>query len=244
MPTDARNGAIQRVKRGLSPLMDALYPPHCVGCQRTGAIICADCLAQMAPLALPVCPCCGIPVPQAALCQSCQRDPPRITALRSASKYQEPLRGCIRALKYEGNTRLAEPLGLVLAQAFRRYGLSADALLPVPLHPERHAKRGYNHATLLAQVCARHLALPCYEQMLLRHRDTLSQVGLTPRERQQNVQGAFVCSPAFTRGALTGRTLLLIDDVCTSGATLEACAAPLFAAGAAAVIGLALARPV
>jgi ComF family protein len=235
---------MQRVMQRLSPIVDALYPPHCAGCQRTGSVVCSECLAHMAPFPLPVCPCCGIPVPQAALCQSCQRALPRITALRAASKYEEPLRGCIRALKYEGNTRLAEPLGMLLVQAYRRYGLSADALLPVPLHPERHAKRGYNHAALLAQVCARHLAVPCHEQMLLRHRNTLSQVGLTYSERQQNVQGAFACSPAFARGALSGKTLVIFDDVCTSGMTLEACAAPLFAAGASAVIGLALAKPV
>ncbi len=164
--------------------------------------------------------------------------------MRAASAYQEPLRGLIHALKYDGNTRLAEPLGLLMAQAYRRYGLSADALLPVPLHQERYAKRGYNHAALLADVCARHLSLPYYEEMLVRHRDTPSQVGLNQGERQQNVRDAFDCSPTFARDALVGRTLVIIDDVCTSGATLEACAAPLFAAGAKVVCGLALARAV
>jgi ComF family protein len=237
------SSAIQRIIRSIAPLADALYPPRCAGCRRTGSVLCNACLAQITPLPLPVCPRCGIPVPQPSLCRKCQRQQPYITAVRAVSVYQEPLRSLIHALKYEGNTRLSVPLGLLLAQAFRRYALAADALLPVPLHQERYAKRGYNHAALLAQVCAQQLALPCYEDMLVRHRDTPPQVGLGPGERQQNVQGAFACSPAFAQGVLVGRTLVIIDDVCTSGATLEACAAPLFAAGARAVVGLALARP-
>ena len=237
------NISIQHAIRKLQPLLDILYPPRCAGCQRTGSVVCSFCLSQMLPLPTPVCPRCGLPTPQAALCQECRYTPPFITALRAACAYEEPLRACIRALKYDGNTRLAEPLGLLLAQAYRRYDISANAMLPVPLHQERLAQRGYNHAALLAQVCARHLHIPYYEHLLVRYRATLSQVGLSPGERRQNVQGAFACAPALARGALYGKTLVIIDDVCTSGATLEACAAPLIAAGARAVWGLALARP-
>ncbi len=192
---------------------------------------------------MPICPRCGLPTTPAGLCRECLHVQPAISALRAAGEYKEPLRACIRALKYDGNTRLAEPLGLLLAQAYRRYGITADALLPVPLHQERYAQRGYNHAALLAEACARNLHISCYEHLLVRHRATLSQVGLGPGERRQNVQGAFACSLALLRGVLYGKTLVIIDDVCTSGATLEACAAPLFAAGARAVWGLALARP-
>jgi ComF family protein len=243
----ASSNAIQRITHSLSPIMDMLYPPRCAGCQRTGHVLCSACLAQILPLPAPVCPRCGLPTVQAGLCREClyaQQPLKHITALRAASEYREPLRACIRALKYDGSTRLAEPLGLLLAGAYRSYGLSADALLPVPLHRGRFAQRGYNHAALLAQACARSLALPCCEEMLVRQRATLSQVGLSPGDRQHNVQGAFACSSSFARGALYGKTLVIIDDVCTSGATLEACAAPLFAAGAREVWGLALARPI
>ena len=207
------SNAIQRIIHSLSPIMDVLYPPRCAGCQRTGQVLCSSCLARIHPLPMPVCPRCGIPTLQAAVCQECLHTQPAITALRAAGEYKEPLRACIRALKYDGNTRLAEPLGMLLAQAYRRYGIAADALLPVPLHQERYAQRGYNHAALLAEACARDLHTPCYEHLLVRQRATLSQVGLSPGERRQNVRGAFACSPALARGALYGKTLVIIDDV-------------------------------
>jgi len=146
-------------------------------------------------------------------------------------------------LKYNGNTLLGEPLGEVLAEAYMRHGMSADVLLPVPLHPERQRQRGYNHAQLLAESCAAHVHVPLRNDILIRYRATPAQVGLNALERRQNVAGAFECGPAFRTGALYGRTILIIDDVYTTGATLSACAAPLFAAGAKAVWGLVLAQP-
>ena len=111
------------------------------------------------------------------------------------------------------------------------------------LHSERQQQRGYNHAYLLAEVFAAQVGIPLRDDVLVRHRATLAQVGLKSGERQQNVAGAFACTPLFATGALFGRRILLIDDVSTTGATLEACAAPLFSAGASAVWGLVLARP-
>lgn len=159
------------------------------------------------------------------------------------SIYQEPLRSCIHALKYEGNTRLAQPLGQMLAYTFRHYNLAADVIIPVPLHVERQKARGYNHADLLARNLAHHTSLAVRNDILIRHRATPAQVGLTARERNRNVVGAFTCSSQFATGILSGRTIGIIDDVTTTGATLAACAAPLFAAGASTVWGLVLARP-
>ncbi len=159
------------------------------------------------------------------------------------SVYQEPLRSCIHALKYEGNTRLAQPLGQMLAYSYRYYGLTADAIIPVPLHTERQKARGYNHATLLAHNLARHIGIAVRNDILIRHRATPPQVGLTASERNRNMAGAFACSPQSATGMLAGRTIGIIDDVTTTGATLAACAAPLFAAGASTVWGLVLARP-
>lgn len=177
------------------------------------------------------------------MCRQCQYHPPGLSGLRAVSSYEEPLRSCIHALKYNGNTRLAEPLGQLLARAYWHYALQLDAIIPVPLHDERQQQRGYNHALLLAEICAGQVNLPLYENMVVRYRATPAQVGLPAGERRQNVAGAFCCSPAFTTGALFGRRILIIDDVYTTGATLEACAAPLFAAGTKEVWGLVLARP-
>lgn len=166
-----------------------------------------------------------------------------LSGLRAVSSYREPLRSCIHALKYDGNTRLAEPLGRLLAHAYQYYSLQADAIIPVPLHSERQKQRGYNHAHLLAEVCAAQVNVPLYEDMVIRYRATPAQVGLTASERLQNVAGAFRCSSAFATGRLHGRRIVIVDDVYTTGATLESCARPLFASGAREVWGLVLAQP-
>ncbi len=230
-------------RQAIQHLLDLLYPPRCAGCQRSGHVLCPSCLAQIPPLPAG-CQRCSGPLTAGGICASCQSAPLKFSSLRAVSAYQEPLRSYIHALKYDGNIRLAQPLGSLLAEAYGACGIRADALLPVPLHSDRYRQRGYNHAALLARACTSHINVPLIEQMLIRHRATLSQVGLQHWERQQNVQGAFSCSPAYAGGQLRGRTLLLIDDVSTTAATLEACAAPLFAAGATAVFGLVLARPV
>jgi ComF family protein len=178
------------------------------------------------------------------ICRACNSHPAGLNALFAVGSYEEPLRSCIHELKYDGNVRLAEPLGLLLAETFVRSSIVTDAIIPVPLHHDRQQQRGYNHAQLLAEVCARQSRIPYHEHMLVRHRATLPQVGLSVQERYQNIAGAFLCTRAYATGALFGRSIVIVDDVATTGATLEACAAPLFAAGAKEVRGLVLARPV
>ena len=112
----------------------------------------------------------------------------------------------------------------------------------MPLHSERQQQRGFNHASLLAEVCSANIGVPMYDNILIRHRATLAKVDLHPRERYQNVAGAFVCSSS-AKSVLNGRRILIIDDVSTTSATLEACATPLFEAGAKEIWGLVLARP-
>ncbi|HEX4207534.1 MAG TPA: ComF family protein [Ktedonobacteraceae bacterium] len=157
------------------------------------------------------------------------------------SSYTGPLRTCIRALKYQGQKRLAGPLGTLLAQAYATYQLQADLIVPVPLHTERIKQRGYSQ--LLAKVCATQLHVPLETSLLTRVRPTAAQVNLKPSERQRNVANAFRCTSPSSIQMVKGKRIVLIDDVCTTGATLGACAAPLFAAGAQSVWGLVLARP-
>jgi ComF family protein len=227
----------------MQQFLDTLFPIHCAGCQRSGYVLCPACLGRIQPLPSPFCRLCGTPLSPTGVCINCQYHPPKLSGQRAVSFYQEPLRGCIHALKYDGNTRLAEPLGLLLAQAYTRYGMQADMLIPVPLHSERQQQRGYNHASLLAKVCSAQLAVPMNDQVLVRHRATVAQVDLHPRERYQNVAGAFTCATATAGGVVYGRRIVVIDDVSTTSATLEACATPLFAAGAREIWGLVLARP-
>lgn len=223
--------------------LDMLFPVRCAGCQSSGYVLCPSCVAKIQPLPSPFCQLCGTPLSPEGTCKNCQYHPLKLNGQRAVSLYQEPLRGCIHGLKYDGNTRLAEPLGLLLSQAYVRYGMRADVLIPVPLHSERQQQRGYNHAALLAEVCSAQLGVPLNSGVLVRQRATVAQVDLHPRERYQNVAGAFACASASASKGINGRSIVIIDDVSTTGATLEACAAPLFAAGAKEVWGLVLARP-
>lgn len=133
---------------------------------------------------------------------------------------------------------LASPLGALLADCYRMHAMPISMVMPVPLHPARVRRRGYNQALLLAREMARRVDLPLHEKALIRHRDTPSQVGLSRSERRQNVHDAFTC----TTTDVAGGHILLVDDVLTTGATLEACAAALLGAGAATVWAITLAR--
>ena len=221
--------------------LDIVFPLRCAGCQASGYILCSACKATIRHLTAPLCWHCGHALPVNGSCQSCQQHFLQLSGLRALGPYQEPLRGYIHQLKYDGNTRLAQPLGQFLALAYRTYGMHADIMLPVPLHAQRQRERGYNHAALLARVCAGLLGVAVREDLLLRRHATSAQVGLKVDERYQNVATAFDCAHVAATNVLTGRCILVIDDVCTTGATLEACAAPLFAAGALSVWGLVLA---
>lgn len=235
----------QRVQQLFHSGLDLLFPPRCSGCRRLGYLLCPNCLRAMQPLNPPLCLRCGSPLSgpldacASGLCSSM-----RIHGLRSLNLYQGALRSAIHAFKYQGQQRLAEPLGLLLTRAFTRYQMRANILMPLPLHPQRQRERGYNQSTLLARVCATHLKVPCLENRVIRQRATQVQVGLSGQERRQNVAGAFALAPGASVRELIGSTVLLIDDVSTTGATLEACAEPLYAAGIGEVWGLVLARPV
>ncbi len=205
--------------------LDIAFPPQCAACKRSGTILCSPCLTQMQP---------AIPLPYRQGWYALQ-------GLIAVNLYQEPLRTCIHALKYDGVTRLAEPLGLLLAQTYLRYGLQADMFMSVPLHSERHKQRGYNHAHLLANTCASTLGVPLCDDVLVRVRATPAQVGLSAYERHQNVAGAFSFRAGTATESIYKRRIIIVDDVCTTGATLDACAATLLQAGAASVGGLVLA---
>ena len=213
------------VRRVLQQALDIAFPPQCACCKKSGTILCATCFTQMQP---------ATPLPYRQEWQA-------LHGLIAVNLYRDPLRACIHALKYEGVTRLAEPLGVLLAQTYLRYNLHADMFISVPLHSERHKQRGYNHAHLLAEICAAKLDIPLRDNVLMRSRATTAQVGLSAYERHQNVAGAFSYMEDATTERIHKRRIIIIDDVCTTGATLDACAATLLRAGAASVAGLVLA---
>jgi ComF family protein len=161
-----------------------------------------------------------------------------LVAVRAACAYAGPVRQAIHRLKYQRERHLAEPLAILVEDCLAARPLAVDAVVPVPLDPGRQRARGYNQAALLATPLAQHLGRPLVVDALRRVRSTRPQVGLSARARRANVRGAF----AAAAGAVAGARLLVVDDVMTTGATLQACAEALHGAGADAVWGAVVAR--
>jgi ComF family protein len=234
---------LQHVCYFIQHTLDLLFPPTCVLCKKPGSILCPGCQQNLHLQESSIrCTHCHGTVEQNGQCLACRSHQLKINGLRTYGRHQGTLRTCIHALKYGGQTQLAKPLGALLAQTYHMYGMQADFLVPLPLHTIRQKQRGYNHAALLARACAEELRIPVCEDLVMRHRATAAQVGLSSQQRHQNVAGAFSCISTITTGALFKRSIIIIDDVCTTGATLEACAETLFSAGAQSVWGLVLAR--
>ncbi len=148
------------------------------------------------------------------------------------------MRPAIHGLKYRQGFALAEPLAAMMLTAWPRWQMAVDKLLPIPLHADRQRERGYNQAELLATRFAAGVGLPCDTLALVRRRNTTPQVQLSGPERRRNLQQAFQADGARVQG----QHILLVDDVCTTGSTLEAAAGALLEAGAASVSAYCLAR--
>jgi len=161
-----------------------------------------------------------------------------LSRLRSAVAYEGPVEPLIHRFKYQGWRSLARPMALLLCDRIVVEGLASSFVVPVPLHRDRRRQRGFNQAELLARELRQHLNLCDPPGRLVRIRATRPQVGSDRLRRWENVHGAF----AWRGGALEGRSLMVVDDVATTGATLEACAAALKAAGSGPVIGVTVAR--
>ncbi|MBI3665063.1 MAG: ComF family protein [Acidobacteria bacterium] len=172
------------------------------------------------------------------LCGECRVGPTEFNWARGYGEYDGVLRHLIHLLKYAGMRPLARPLAERLASLLAQAG-PVDLIVPVPLHRRRRWSRGFNQAELLAEALGRLSGLPVETSVLRRYRPTLSQTGLTREQRRQNVKGAF---RAGHPGRIAGKNVALVDDVITTGATVDACAAVLKRAGAAGVVVLAIAR--
>jgi len=233
-----------RLREAADSALDLLFPPRCAGCDAPGQPFCDRCAQLVAPVPAEICAVCGRPQTSAiALCSRCRRHRSPLLLARAAALHAYPLREAIPALKYENRPELAEPLARYLVAVFQAPPWDAlpapiDAVAPVPLHVQRREERGYNQSELLAAGLCRATGLAMEPAWLERIQATRQQVGLSAAERRQNVAGAFAA-----HSAVAGRSLLLVDDVYTTGATLEACAEAASAAGARAVYALTLAIP-
>ena len=189
----------------------------------------------------PVCPRCGRPQSSGVTCPDCVRWQAAIDGIRSPFRFEGVMREAIHQLKYQNLRALAVPLAGMLGEYLDASPLDVDVLVPVPLHRKRLRERGYNQARLLAQELGKLMYIPVLDDILVRLKHTPPQArAATIEERTHNIADAFACRD----NRLRGRRVLLLDDVATSGTTLDACAAVLKANGAAAVWGLAMAREI
>lgn len=208
-------------------LFNRTVPPACLLCgARSTRPLCAGCLAELPWHRQPQCPQCALPTPDGQRCGACLKHPPAFDRTHAALAYAFPLDQMIPRLKYHGQLAIAPVLGECLAEAVAA-APRPDRLIAMPLHAARIRERGFNHATEIARTVAKKLALPLDLASCRRIRDTPPQMGLKHDARRRNVRGAFACT-----GEIRGQHIALVDDVMTTGTSLDELAATLKQAGA------------
>ena len=232
-------------------LIAAVFAPVCVSCAHvlespTRSPACERCWQNLRRYTPPWCARCGAPIPRPDAPHGCLDDGCAISTLRALGPYEGVLRDLLHVLKFEGRRSLAVRLAALLRSADAEIFQGVDALVPVPLHPWRHWRRGFNQATDLAHALSAR-ELPVW-QAIRRTRATKPQFELDAGARRDNVRAAFAVAGwtpwqrARWARRIAGGTLLLVDDVTTTGATLEACASVLLQHGARHVRGIAIGR--
>ena len=230
-------------------LINIFFPRTCAACggdvpTESPHALCGACWDALPRWTGLACVCCGLPLPDGgARCRDCRRRRRAFRFLRSGGIYEGSLKKLIRSFKYSGRQDLARPLAGLLAEVWigEERLRPVDVVVPVPLHWRRERKRGFNQAAALAEVFGKKAGLPVLEGALRRRKAGRSQTELKREERRENVKDAF---EARRPEELRGKTILLVDDVCTTGATLEACARALKEAGARRIGALTVARQV
>ena len=219
-------------------LLDLIFPPRCIGCSAEGSFLCESCCTRLPLLEPPYCKRCGIALSEGNLCLRCYKTPPSIEGIRSLFLHQGLARDMIHYLKYRNMKVLAWPLAVLMANYLQSNPLPADILVAVPMDQKRIHVRGYNQSDLLVEQLHNLIGTSTVTGSLVRSKNTTPQVSLGAEARRNNVEGAFRCKDQ----SFQNRSILLIDDVCTTGATLNACATALKEAGAASVWGLTISR--
>jgi ComF family protein len=247
------------IPSGANALLTALLAPSCAVCsalldEPLSGCVCVSCWRSVLPITPPICDRCGDPLARlsqspisnlqsltrSALCEPCCASLSAVSRVRAIGEYEGTLREVIHALKYSGRISLARPLAERMRQRGRYLLDEVDYVVPVPLHWRREYQRGFNQA----HEISRHLGPPVVKALRRRHA-TRAQVELPADQRRANVAGAFAIRKSrFRDPAIRGKTVLLVDDVSTTGATLEACAHVLKERGASAVFALTAARVV
>ncbi len=229
---------VYRIYQWIWASLDLIYPPHCGGCGRQGQRWCLDCQQNVRVLSPPICDRCGQIITETGLCIQCLKGRPHFEALRSWAVFEGPIRKALHKLKYQRDIGLGEALAWPLINYLKELNWRIDIVVPVPLGVARHKERGYNQSVLIAWPLSLATKISYRSRALKRVRETRSQVGLSLDQRRVNVSGAFKGNSEL----VSGKNVVLVDDVTTSCSTLEACSVALLEAGAMKVYGLTVAR--
>ena len=220
-------------------LIDWLFPPLCCDCGRISFEICPDCLSQIHPIDHRfTCKYCGQNSRGKGICTDCCQNPPDFDALRAWADYNAVVKTMITHIKYQHRIGLIPHILTPLLGVIKDWGIQPQLVVPVPLGPKRQRSRGYNQAALIARPIARALDITYAPQALLRIRETRSQVGLHAADRQHNLAGAFLADQQICQD----KSILLVDDIATTGTTLRECARALKQASARQVYAFTVAR--
>jgi ComF family protein len=224
-------------------LLDLIFPPCCAICKKNSRkIICDDCLSKVVYIKTPICRVCGKPRDKyfaGDLCEDCSRESMPFEIARSVVLYDGAMKEAIHKFKFEGKRSLSLPLGEFLVDYLKRGYIPVkkiDAIIPLPLSKKRERQRGYNQSELLAREVAKHFSVDIDSSSLRKVKDITPQFELSRKDRLSNVKGAFRSSP------LKEKSILLVDDIFTTGATVREASRALKEAGAASVYVLTLAR--
>mgnify|MGYP002398471597 CR=1 FL=1 len=230
--TDALHGLLLHVT-------DLLMPQNCFVCggHAGGNAACAPCRAELPARVGAACRVCAEPIIEGSVCGRCRRDPPAFDATRAVFDYAFPVDAMLHALKYRHRLALADFFAAEMVRLVPDLRRQADVVLPMPLHPRRLAERGFNQAVEIARPVARASGLPLNLTAVRRIRNTIAQAGLDREARLRNPRGAFASD-----GSLSGLRVVVVDDVMTTGATLDELARLLKARGAAWVGNFVVAR--
>lgn len=218
--------------------LDWVYPPVCGGCKQPGARWCLECQTNVPVIDGNVCDSCGTPRDGAGLCEDCVRVRPPYLALRSWLAFDDPIRSALHRLKYKQDVAMGEAIAAQMTGFVRSLAWPVETLIPIPLSEARRRERGYNQVGLIAHPLALALGYRYAPHALQRWRNTHSQVGLSREQRRENVRGVFRVRGSEVRG----KNVLLMDDVATTGSTLNSGAEALLAGGASQVYALTVAR--
>jgi ComF family protein len=218
--------------------LDLVFPPVCGGCGKIGARWCPSCQSRVSLIQQPFCEKCGIPTRSVHICEKCKSNPPPYRMMRSWAVFDSPVQNALHTLKYRRNVGIGDSLAIQMKEFVCSLHWDIDVLIPVPLEKKRLQERGYNQVGLVARSLAYEIGLEYKPQALWKSRETRSQVGLTLSQRWENVRNAYQAKSDVVKR----KSILLMDDVATTGSTIQACAGALLSAGARDVYAITIAR--